>query len=128
MPGGCREIRWSVYDNAVSMKEFLDTHEHYDELTIPRLPADLNYDFLYVTGHGFNDFENDGHSASPQAVAVFSEKYPMDEPAKFKWKVFNNPAGLVPLVCDKSNSSWAFCVGYEGQSYEDSDRSPSATP
>lgn len=37
--------------------------------------------------------------------------------------VFNDPETLIPVVCDKSNTTWAFRVGYEGQSYDDSDPS-----
>ena len=148
MPRGYREYFWSVYENAVSINEYLDTHARYDR-TIVKLPVNMRHDFLYVTGSGFNHFENGGQlrftntplsfndfgsppdlltildiCASPQAVAVFSGKYPMSEPSKFRWKkVFNDPEGLIPVVCDKSNSTWAFRVGYEGQPLDDSDRS-----
>ena len=110
MPLDYRKYFWSVYDNAVSMNEYLVVHEHFDR-RILRLPAQTKVDFdvLYVTGHAFYEFKNGGQlrftnvplsfndfgkppnlltildsCASPQAVAVFSGTYPIRDASKFR--------------------------------------------
>ncbi|KAL3939444.1 MAG: hypothetical protein SGARI_001369 [Bacillariaceae sp.] len=147
MSQGYKDYFWSVYCNAVGMNRFLTNHEEYDR-PIFKLPPDVQYDLLYITGHGFSEFEKGAQlrftntplsfpdigslpklltvldvSQSPTAVAIFSKTYPED-PKQFEWKAaFRDPGRLVPVVCDKCTGTWAFRVGYDGQPPDDSDES-----
>jgi hypothetical protein len=147
-PDGYKEYFWAVYENAVGMDNYLTT----DGTGLPQLqlPENPVYDFRFVTGHGFNDFQAGGQlrftkkpllfgnfgplpkvltildvCASPQATAVFSGNYPIGDARSFNWKkAFNDhPNPLVPVVCDRVNSTWAFRVGYDEQPDDDSDTS-----
>lgn len=151
IPTGYKEYFWAVYNNAVSIDQFLTEDE---ETGLPSLvlPNDLECDFRFVSGHGFNDFRVGGQlrfshtplffenlgalpnvltildvSASPQAFSVLSGDYPRGDPKQFNWKkAFKDPSTLIPVVCDRVNSTWAFRVGYEDQPDDDSDEDPFA--
>lgn len=135
-PRGYNDYFVSVYENARGI----------DAQAIAELDRST---FRVISGHGFFDFQHGGFircgketfsfrelkescatalnildiSNSPHAVACFNDKYPTGQPSKFKWKhVFRNPQELhTPIVCDKSPSTWAFRVGYEGQAHDDGD-------
>lgn len=126
-----RAYFWAVYDNAVSI----------DGLAGASAAAPL----VLISGHGFHDFHTGGYirygssrlpfasigpgavltildiCSSPHAAAVLSGIYPASDPKSFKWKkVFKNPTELVPMACDKTPATWAFRVGFSGQSPDDS--------
>lgn len=144
-PAAYSDYFWSILEHAVGVDALATTDEN-DRPTL-KFPDDGQvFDFRFISGHGFNDFQFGGQlrftkmalhfenlgplprvltildvGASPQAAAVFSGNYPRGDPRAFNWKkAFTNPTNpIVPLVCDKSNSTWAFRVGYEGQPDDD---------
>ena len=147
LPHGYQEYFWSVYEHATSMNDFLTTDEDSDR-QILKLPHDQQYTFRILSGNGFNDFITGGQlrfssyplsfahlgapaaltildiCASPQAVSVLSGHYPVGRPREFKWKkVFLDSAAIVRVVCDRSNSTWAFRVGFPDQPVNDCDDS-----
>lgn len=132
LPVGYTEYFWQVHRNALNVKEIAEAP-----------PAH----FRIISGHGFNDFYGGhircgvdsipfnklGRNASiltildvcnsPHAASVFNGTYPQGDPKAFKWKkAFRDPTTmLVPIVCDKSPSTWAFRIGFNGQDEADKD-------